>query len=250
MRPTTPDKSYQQKNWFARMDTWSSCLLLQKAQHLPLATLHHTNKLLITRTARLPPLHDIVPCTGALLEQPAFGPGIEMGRERTIDHIFFLSLVIMGRHLQLKLITQRDGSGHPDLAQFIVAMSLKAVVKLLTVFLQVIGQSKPLDREHKHPVNGPLQLFMPAVGLVKPAHALLTMAQVEGFFLVYFDEGSFPGTESRTLIHITEQSITRPVIKSIGDNKFYPAIQRHIKGIGIFELARFALKYQFFGVYA
>ena len=156
----------------------------------------------------------------------------------------------MGGHLQLKLITQRDGGGHPDLAQFIVAMSLKAVVKLLTVFLQVIGQSKPLDREHEHPVNGPLQLFMPAVGLVKPAHALLTMAQVEGFFLVYFDEGSFPGTESRTLIHISEQSITRPVIKSVGDNQFYPAIQRHIKGIGIFELAGFALKYQFLGVYA
>src|SRR5712691_3226537 len=232
------------------MDTWSSCLLLQKAQHLPLATLHHTNKLFITGTPRLPPLYDIVPCTGTLLEQPALGPGIEMGRERTIDHIFLLGLVIMGGHFQLKLITQRDGGGHPDLAQFIVAMSLKAIVKLLTVFLQVIGQSKPLDREHKHPVNRPLQLFMPAVGLVKPAHALLTMAQVEGFFLVYFDEGSFPGAESRTLIHISEQSIARTVITSVGDTQFYPAIQRYIKGIGIFELVGFALKYQFLGVYA
>src|SRR3989440_6987515 len=98
------------------MDTWSSCLLLQKAQHLPLATLHHTYKLFITGAARLPALHNIVPCTGTLLEQPALGPVIEMGREKTIDHIFFLSLVIMGRHLQLKLITQRDGGGHPDLA--------------------------------------------------------------------------------------------------------------------------------------
>src|SRR5437588_10263696 len=106
------------------MDMWSSCLLLQKAQHLPLSTLHHTNKLFITWTSRLPPLHDIVPCTGTLLEQPALGPGIEMGRERTIDHIFFLCLVIMGGHLQLKLITQRDGGGHPDIEQFIVDRSI------------------------------------------------------------------------------------------------------------------------------
>src|SRR5207248_1914836 len=166
-----------------------------------------------------------------------------------INHIFFLILVIMGGNLQLKLITQWDGGGHPDLAQFVVAMSLKAVFKLLAVFLQVIGQSKPLNREHEHPVDGLLQLFMAAVGLIESAHALLPMAQVEGFFLVYFDKGAFPGAESRTLIHITKQSVTRPVIKSVGDNKFYPAIQRYIKCIGIFKLARVALKYQIFAVY-
>ncbi len=59
------------------------------------------------------------------------------------------------------------------------------------MFLQVIREAKPLDRQQEHPVNGPLEGFTAACCLVQLAHALFAMAQVECLFLVTFSEAIF-----------------------------------------------------------
>src|SRR6266571_4933485 len=71
----------------------------------------------------------------------------------TIEHIFLLCLVVVGRDLDVKLIAQRYGGRHPDLAQFVVAVALEAVCELLAMHFQVIGEAKPLDGEQEHPVH-------------------------------------------------------------------------------------------------
>src|SRR5260370_17201307 len=97
----------------SRAAIWSSGgrmktgVLLQKAQHLSLAALHHTDKLIIFGAACLPALHHIIPRTGTFLEQPALCPGIEVSRERAINHIFLLRPVSLGRHLHPNSIAYR-----------------------------------------------------------------------------------------------------------------------------------------------
>src|SRR6202011_2232829 len=83
---------------------------------------------------------------------------------------------------------------------------------------------------------------------VEHAHPLLAVSQVERFFLIYFYKGTLPGSKGCALVHIAEQRVACSIIKCIGDDQFYPAIQWHIKGVWVFEVARFALKYQFIHV--
>src|SRR5439155_14186959 len=102
-------------------------------------------------------------------------------------------------------------------------MALEAVFKLLTMLFQVIGQTKPLDSQHEHPVNGPLQFLVSTGVLIDFAHSLFTVPQVEGLFLINLDERSLPGTEGRTLMDIAEQCIACSIIESVRDNQFDPA---------------------------
>src|SRR5947209_11783817 len=158
-----------------------SCLILQqKPQHLAFAALHHADKFLVLGATRLPAFHHIIPCARSILQQPVLGFGIEMRRESTIDDIFFLLLVVVRGNVELQFVAQWYSSRHPDLAQFVVAMALKAVIELFAMLLQVVGQSKPFDGEQEHPVYCLLECLVPAGVLVDPAHTLLTMAQVEG----------------------------------------------------------------------
>src|SRR6266699_590540 len=131
----------------------SGSITSRKAYHFSLAALHHTDKLIIFGAACLPALHHIIPRTGPFLKQPALYPGIEVSGERAIEHIFLLCLVVVGRDLDVKLIAQRYGGRHPDLAQFVVAVALEAVCELLAMHFQVIGEAKPLDGEQEHPVH-------------------------------------------------------------------------------------------------
>ena len=128
-------------------------------------------------------------------------------------------------------------------------MALETIVKLLAMFLQVIGEAKPFNSKHEHPVNRFLQRLMAAVILVDFTHALLAMAQVERLLLVHLHKGAFPGTKCRTLVDITEQDIAHAVIKRISYNQFHPTVQGDIKGIRIFELVGLAFKDQFFRVH-
>src|SRR5207248_8361150 len=128
-------------------------------------------------------------------------------------------------------------------------MSFEAVFELLAVLFQIIRQAKPLDGQQEHPVYGLLQRFVTAIILVQFAHTLFTVPQVKGLFFIYLDEGAFPGAKGGTLVDIAEERVSGPVIESIGDDQFYPAIQGNIKGIGVLKVARLALKDQGFCVY-
>src|SRR6266571_635553 len=90
---------------------------------------------------------------------------------------------------------------------------------------------------------------MAAIVHIETTHPLFAVAQVKGLFFVYFDKCTFPWTKGCTFIDITEQSIACSIIEGIGNDKFDPAIQWHIKGIGIFEISRIPLKDQFFRVH-
>src|SRR5215469_1287028 len=139
---------HRRVNASVKMDKWLSCLfLLQKPQHLAFPALHHANKFLVLGTTRLPAFHHIIPRARPILQQPVLGFGIEMRRESTIDDIFFLLLVVVRGNVELQFITQWYSGGHPDLAQFVVTMALKAIIELFAMLLQVVGQSKPFDRE-------------------------------------------------------------------------------------------------------
>src|SRR5260370_26588694 len=115
-------------------------------------------------------------------------------------------------------------------------MVFKAVFELLAMFLQVVGQAKPFDRQQEHPVNSLLQGLVTAVILVELAHSLFAVTQVKGFLLVNFDKGTLPRAEGGALIHIPKQGIACTIIESIGYNEFYPAVQGNIKAIGLLEI--------------
>src|SRR5579884_336727 len=191
-------------------------ILLQQAQHLALAALHHADKLLVGGAARLPAFHHVIPRAGAVLEEPAFSLRVEMRREGAVDDVFLLLLIVVRGNLELQFLTERHGCGHPDLPQFVVAVALEAVVKLLAVLLQAVRQAKPLYGQHEHPVDRFLQLLVAAVIDVEPAHPLLAVSQVESLFLVYLDEGALPGAKGGTLEDIAEQGITGAVIEGVG----------------------------------
>ncbi len=122
--------------------------------------------------------------------------GIKEGRELAIDNILLCGFIKMGGYVKLQFVAQRDGCRHPDLAQFIVTMPLKAIVKLLAMLFQVIGQAEPFDGQEEHPIHGLLQKFVAALRLVDFTGVLLAVTQVKRLFFVYFDERTFPGTEA------------------------------------------------------
>src|SRR5579875_2350534 len=72
------------------------------------------------------------------------------------------------------------------------------------------------------------------------------MAPMEGFLFIDFDQRAFPRPEGGTLVDVAEQRVAGAIIEGVGDNKFDPAIQWYIKSVGIFEMARLALKDQLF----
>src|SRR5438270_3877635 len=117
-------------------------------------------------------------------------------------------------------------------------MALKAVVELLAMLLQVVWQAKPLDCKQEHPVYRFLQFLVPTGVLVDPAHPLLSMPQVESLFLIYFHQGTLPGTESRTLVNISEQRVAGAVVEGVGNNQFHPAIQGNIESIRVLKITR------------
>src|SRR5579875_683978 len=83
-------------------------ILLQQAQHLAFAALHHADELLVGGAARLPALHHIVPRAGTVLEEPAFGLRVEVRREGAVDDVFLPLLVVVRGDLQVQFLAQRD----------------------------------------------------------------------------------------------------------------------------------------------
>src|SRR5690242_21531032 len=52
----------------------------------------------------------------------------------------------------------------------------------------------------------------------------------------------FRSAEGCALVHVAKECVACAIIKCVGDDEFYPAIQRHIKGIWVFEVTRLALR--------
>src|SRR5437870_386307 len=72
---------------------------------------------------------------------------------------------------------------------------------------------------------------------------------MKSFLFVDLDQRTLPGSKGRALENIAQQCVASAVIESVGNDQLDPAIQRHIKGVGIFELMRVALKDKFFGIH-
>src|SRR4051794_19143838 len=134
----------------------------------------------------------------------------------------------MCRDRELEFIAERYSRRHPDLTQLIVAMALKAILKLFPMLFEIIRQSKPFNRQQKHPIHRALQFFMAFWCLVNLSHALFAMTQMKCLFLINLHQSPFPGTKGRTLINVSKQRIASAIIKCIGNDQFYPAIERYI----------------------
>jgi hypothetical protein len=92
-------------------------------------------------------------------------------------------------HLQTERFAKRNGRRHPFLAQLVIGHAFQAVLELIAVTLQLVGQAEPLDRHRKHPIDRALQLAAHlATQLDQPLHPILAMAEMEVLLEIDFDE--------------------------------------------------------------